>query len=263
MSTQRKIFTPGSFEWKTENDGTFRCAFSKLNVTDKDGDVTFPGAAPSGKSVLVSSYGHRSWYGELPVGDGTVKEDGEWLVLDGEFWLDTPDGDRHYKAVKRASAKGLQEWSYAYDVTAAAFDGDPRMQLFEGAYRGILAMDIFEVSPVLRGAGEDTHTEFVKSMQTPFADHGDQVLAHLKSWVERSRELATLRAKEGRPFPAPHRERMRALAALLRDASADVDGLLATADPERERKAAEEVERIALAFATPDPRMAARPLIRI
>lgn len=253
---QRKVLPASSFQWKSEGDGTFRCAFAKLLTIDKDGDVTFPGAAPAGKSVLVSSYGHTSWEGELPVGDGVIVEENEFIYLDGQFWLDTPDGSRHYLAVKRASAKQLQEWSYGYQVTQAAYEGDEQLAKYAGAYRGIVKMDVFEVSPVLRGAGEDTHTEFIKSMTVPFADHGDQVLAHLKSWVERSRELAALRAKDGRSLPATHRERMKALAALLRDATGDVDGLLATTDPDRDRKAAAAVERIALGFATRDPRIA-------
>lgn len=233
LQAARKSFA--RFEWKAETEGAFRASFAKLNVVDKDGDVTLPGAFPKGQAVLIGAYGHMSWSGELPVGDGVIGEDTDWAYVDGQFWLDTAAGEQTYKAVKRASEKGLQEWSYGYEPKLVEY-GREELAAYPGAWRILKQVAVFEVSPVLRGAGDDTHTDFVKSMRVPFADHGDTVLAAVKAWSDRSRELASLRQKEGRVLSDANRTRLASLADALDGALSDVRTLLEETDPDKDGK---------------------------
>lgn len=150
-----------SREFKLDETGHVEVAFAQLNVVDRDADVTLPGAIP-GKDVLIGAYGHTTWDGALPVGKGAIGEDGGWAVLRGSFWLDTSAGRETYLAVKNAGP--LQEWSYGYvplDVGYETRDGQP--------VRMLKKLDIFEVSPVLVGAGIGTHTRAIKAA-TPFTD---------------------------------------------------------------------------------------------
>ena len=137
-------------------DGTFEAAFSTLGVIDIDGDLTEYGAIVDGTPVKVSAYNHSSWSGALPVGRGKIYEVGNELHVKGEFFLDTVPGSETYKTVKHL--QDMQEWSYGYDILEAGktvIDGK--------TYQVLKALKIFEVSPVLLGAGVDTHVVDIKA----------------------------------------------------------------------------------------------------
>lgn len=147
-------------EWKDVAQGTFRAKFATLGVVDKDKDVTFEGAFPDGKTVPISAYGHQSWTGALPVGKGVISSDAEGAYIDGGFFLGTPQGQATYETLKQLGP--MQEWSYGYQVLEASFD-EAVLAKYPGAMRGLLKLDVFEVSPVLMGAGVDTQTENIKA----------------------------------------------------------------------------------------------------
>lgn len=153
--------TPGEF--KLDEAGRVRVAFAQLNVIDSDGDLTHPGAFPT-KDVPMSAFGHTSWGGELPPGRGSVKEVGDWGVFEGQFFLDTSGGRDTYLTVKAMA--GLQEWSYGYEATEFDFGKSDGRQI-----RNLRKLDVFEVSPVLKGAGIGTHTLDVKSSKRAIASH--------------------------------------------------------------------------------------------
>lgn len=144
---------------KDEATGQVEAVFSTLNVVDKDGDVTLPGAFTDGAPVVISAYGHGSWSGQLPVGKGTIREDGDQAVLEGQFFLDTTHGRDTFLTVKALSeGDGLQEWSYSLeDVKSHRGQHDGRQVRFIDAVR------VKEVSPVLVGAGVDTRTLATKA----------------------------------------------------------------------------------------------------
>jgi HK97 family phage prohead protease len=147
-----------SLELKADAEGGFRAVFSTFNVIDRDGDVTIPGAFTSGQAVRIAAWGHN--WGALPVGKGVIDQDSEKAWVDGEFFLDTSAGADTYKTVK--SLGPLQEWSYGFDVRKSSegdFDGRRVTYLEE--------LDVFEVSPVLLGAGIGTHTEAIKAAPDP------------------------------------------------------------------------------------------------
>lgn len=150
-----KTFT-APIELKADGEGEpgeFTAVFSRFNVVDHDGDVTIPGAFKDGQQVRIAYWGHR-WQ-DLPVGRGVIHQDGEKAWVDGKFFLDTIAGKETYQTVK--NLEELQEWSYGFDVEEAepgVFDGQDVVFLRR--------LEVYEVSPVLLGAGIGTGTTDIK-----------------------------------------------------------------------------------------------------
>lgn len=144
-------------EIKSEDRGEFSAVFSTFNVVDSDGDVTLPGAFTEGEEVLVSSYGHTSWQGALPVGKGRIRATKSEAIVDGQFFLDTTQGRDTFQVVKALGAN--QQWSYGFDVV----ESEPGK--FAGAsVKFLKKLKVHEVSPVLIGAGVNTRTLAVKAL---------------------------------------------------------------------------------------------------
>lgn len=222
---------------KAETPGAIQAVFSTLNVIDKDGDVTLPGAFASGEAVNISAWGHN--WGDLPSGDGKIGEQGSDVVFDGAFYLDTPQGDATYKTLKQRFERGMtQEWSYGFNVLEASFGQ------FDGQdVRFLKKLKVFEVSPVMVGAGENTRTLGVKGMS--FVDHGEEVATALTAFVERTKSRADFRAKEGRVLSAANRTRLAALVETMHSAREELAALLEATDPEKGHR---EVEQMYLEF---------------
>lgn len=144
----------GRMQLKADGEpGEFSAVFATLNVIDKDGDVTLPGAFGEQK-VLVEPWNHN--YTAPPVGKGLIREVANEAVVDGKFFLDTAGGKEHYAVVKETG--DMQEWSYTFKVLEAdqgTFEGQPVWLLKK--------LDVIGVSPVTRGAGIGTRTTAVKS----------------------------------------------------------------------------------------------------
>lgn len=149
----------GRFEIKDADKGTFVALFARFNVVDKDGDVTYPGAFPEGKSVPVSTYNHSSMLeGKLPGGSATIKQTASEGQAHGRFWLDTKHGEDAWRTLKNQQKDGIpSEWSYGYDPTDYSFGEHDNQPV-----RFLKTVDVYEVSPVIRGAGVDTHTIEIK-----------------------------------------------------------------------------------------------------
>lgn len=151
---------------KSADRGEVSAVFSTYNVKDSDGDVTLPGAFTDGEEVVISAYGHTSWGGIRPVGKGRIRTTKSEAILDGRFFLDTTDGQETFSVVKALG--GMQEWSFGYDVvdgSRGTFDGEDVQFLKK--------LKVFEVSPVLRGAGVNTRTLAVKSLTNSGMDPRD------------------------------------------------------------------------------------------
>ncbi len=134
--------------------GKFRATIATLNVKDRDGEVTLPGAFQRGQKVKIAAFGHN--WNSLPVGIGTIGADAEHAWVDGQFNLNTVAGKEHYETVKFTGPQ--QEWSYGFEVTKES------QGLFEGAnVRFLEGLNVFEASPVMVGAGLNTRTDFIKS----------------------------------------------------------------------------------------------------
>lgn len=132
-------------------------------------------------------------------------------------------------------AGDIEEMSYAYDVReydVAKRDGRD--------VRVLKDIELYDVSDV--NWGMNPATAGVKGMLVPgmpFAGHGDAVVAAVAEYVERVKERAEFRAKEGRVLSGANRTRIKALVASLQEVTADLEQLLADTDPGKgEREAA-------------------------
>lgn len=151
---------------KNADRGEFSAVFSTFNVVDSDGDLTLPGAFEDGAEVLISSYGHTSWQGALPVGKGTIRQTKSEAVCDGQFFMDTTHGRDTFQVVKALG--GGQQWSYGFDV----LDSEPMKH--DGRQVKVLKrLKVHEVSPVLIGAGVNTRTLAVKGLMQDGYDAAD------------------------------------------------------------------------------------------
>jgi hypothetical protein len=221
---ERKSFS--GIELKEDKPGTFLARIATLNVIDKDGDVTLPGAFPEGKEILISAYMHSSWMDALPVGKGVIHEVGSEVLVEGEFNLATDTGREHYETVK--FAPNLQEWSYGF--LPAEFEADTE---FEGNHvnRILKRLDVFEASPVLRGAGMNTATLTIKSDKDglTFKAQADAVLTAVSDWLGRVKSLTDLRRSQGRAtdITPANRERLEKVQNEINTLSGEIKALLA------------------------------------
>lgn len=221
----RKTFSPDGL--KMSDSGTFEAAFAQFNVIDHDGDVTLPGAFPT-KEVPMSAFNHASWDGALPVGKGTISERGDWAVFSGEFFMQTTHGRDAYETLKALGP--LAEFSYGFQV----LDSEPGT--FEGKrVRVLKALDPFEVSNVLKGAGRDTHLMSIKSgglgTDLPYAEHLSGVLDVVKALHGRTIDRAEWRAKEGRALSTANLTTLRELADALGVTARSLVDFLAEHEP--------------------------------
>ncbi|MPZ13974.1 MAG: hypothetical protein GEU73_06055 [Chloroflexi bacterium] len=167
--------------------GSFAAAFSQLGVIDHDGDITVPGAFDEGARVFISAWGHQ--WGQLTVGKGTIHQQGDWEVCTGQFNLNTVSGREHYESVRFNDDQ--QEWSFGFNI----LDAEPA-EIEGRRVRVLKKLEVFEVSPVLAGAGIGTHTLAIKS-------HDDGLLvAGTKAAVSRHH---TATSEEGWDGPANER----------------------------------------------------------
>jgi hypothetical protein len=237
----RKSFAPVDF--KLSESGDVTVAFSRFNVKDHDGDVTRAGALPVGKAVPLSAFNHSSWDGVLPTGSGVISEKGDLGILDGRFFMETDQGRNTYHTVKAMA--DLQEWSYGYVV----LDGGPIQ--FEGkSARELRKLDVFEVSPVLKGAGLGTATIAIKGgtpgPEMPYADHLSWVHDQLAALIDRTDDRIEWRAKAGRALSAANREmltRIRDGLMTMPELAAELSALLDATNPTPVESDAEKAAR--------------------
>jgi phage head maturation protease len=153
----------GPFEIKNEARGEVVAVVSSLDVVDHDREVVRSTSIKGGASkVKISFYGHGTAFGEAPVGKGVIAvEDGKG-VLRGNFFMSTTRGREAFETVKALGGDG--EWSIGFRVLK---DSKPDEEWKgRGAERMIDEIELFEVSPVLRGASPNTATLAVKSEGT-------------------------------------------------------------------------------------------------
>jgi HK97 family phage prohead protease len=220
MMETKRISTPLSLK-ADGPDGSLQAVFSTFDVVDKGGDIVLASAFTHGQEVPMT-WSHR-W--DMPIGKGVVLVEPGRAIFDGSFFMDTAAGQEAYKTVKAMGS--LQEYSWGFRVTDAAFEQR------DGEFiRVIKRADVFEVSPVLVGEGENTFTLGIKG-GIPVADQSEAVLAAVKDLSERLRALATLRAKEGRVLSDANRRRLAAMRDAMGQMMADVDELLKETEPQK------------------------------
>lgn len=153
-----KVFGP--LEIKDESRGEVEAEVASLDVVDFDRDVIRSKSIPAaGARVKLSFYGHAAAFGDAPVGKGVIKAVNGKAVLQAKYFLSTSRGREAFETVKELGADG--EWSVGFHVEQAS-DPDETWTK-QGARRMLDKIDLFEVSPVLRGASPGTRTMAVKS----------------------------------------------------------------------------------------------------
>lgn len=170
---------------RLDDEGVGLAKIATLSAVDHDGDTYAPGAFGDQEVKVLA--GH-SWEG-IPLGKGRVFERGDEAVAEFKLNLDTTAGLEWHKALKfdLANGKPLQEWSYGFQVL------DSMDEMRDGkAIRVLKSLEVFEVSPVVKGAGVDTGTVAIKGKKA-FLDTAWNVI----EWAER---LASEREAEGKPF---------------------------------------------------------------
>ncbi len=185
--TERK-----SFEIKLNDEGVGLAKIATLSAVDHDGDTYAKGAF--GDQPVQVLDGH-AWNG-TPLGKGRVFEKGDEAFVEFKLNLDTVAGKDWHAALKfdLANGKPIQEWSYGFRVLESqeeTRDGK-RVRVLE-------KLDVFEVSPVVKGAGVGTGTVAIKSNQT-FEDQIDTVISEIDDITRRANQIADLRESEGRKF---------------------------------------------------------------
>lgn len=232
-------------ELKEEKEGSFTARIATLNVIDEDGDITKPGAFPKNKTVIVSAYQHGSWMGELPVGKAVIREQGDEVLADGQFNLNTVTGREHYQTAKFSPE--LVQWSYGYEVKEwehSEIDGNK--------VRIIKKVEPFEISPVILGAGVNTGLVAIKAQpqdkgelqkEPPefhsegitYLNQAETALAAVIDLIDRTKSLADLRRKEGRILSTANRQRMKELLGALTLVASDLQKLLDATEPDADK----------------------------
>jgi len=130
----------------------------KTLAIEQESDIIAKGAVPQGQPVKIAAWGHK--WDNLPAGKGKIYERGNELIVDGEFFMDTQAGVETYKTVKNLG--DLQEWSFGFEILQSHEDSRNGKTV-----RVLDSLNVFEVSPVLVGAGVNTRTTAIKSKKSP------------------------------------------------------------------------------------------------
>jgi HK97 family phage prohead protease len=145
----KSLFT--SAELKDDSDnGSLVAKFSTFDIVDREGDIVRRSAFVDGQEVPMV-WAH-DW--TRPIGKGTVRLDKDHARFEGEFFP-TTEGQQARIAIR--SMDRLQQYSWGFRV----LDTQPNEKI-----RGydITKAEVFEVSPVLIGANQETATLAVKSL---------------------------------------------------------------------------------------------------
>lgn len=156
-------------------EGKVQAVFSLFDDIDSDGDVVLPSAIKSGFDPVndeVPMVWAHQW--DKPIGRGKIVKDDSKAVFDGEFFMDTESGNEAYKLVKNMG--NLQQWSFGFRVNDSEFGKFKKDNEDETEVRYLKDLSVYEVSPVLVGANQDTFTMAIKSQNQDQEEKG--VLGH-------------------------------------------------------------------------------------
>ena len=197
-------------EFKADGkEGEFEIVFSTIGVVDKDRDIVLNSAIEDGlKLPLLRSHMWQS----LAVGAGVTKTEKDNKILDGGFFLNTPDGEAAFKTTKSLIEAGVnQEFSWGFKVTEQRDPTDEERE--RGAENVIVKTIPREVSLVLVGAGEGTHVQSLKS----FDEQIVSVFDAMDDVINRASSRAANRDEQERPLGKADVDRLERLQAKLQE----------------------------------------------
>ena len=235
-----------------EEAGTVEAVFSVFNEVDSDGDVVLPKSIRSGygdKGVAMV-WGH-DW--NNIIGKGKIIQDDDKAVFKGSFNLNTHAGKEAYETVKAMS--DLQQWSFGFEV----LDSEVGMYQKDGGeekeVRYLKDLKVWEVSPVMVGANQNTGTVMLKNLEENdnevleqneagvetldnenktitenvgqrFTDEVDNLLIKMTALLKRAKELTALRLGKEKTLSSESTEALESLKDALQDMHQDIDTLL-------------------------------------
>jgi len=233
-----------------EVEGKVEAVFSVFNEVDSDGDVVLPNSIKSGYGEKgVAMVWAHDW--KDVVGRGEIVEDGDKAVFRGQFIMDTERGRDAFNTVKAMG--DLQQWSFGYEVDdyeVGMFKKDNQ----EIEVRYLKNVKVWEVSPVLVGANQNTSTLSVKSdeemrddcvkdtkieeIKEPkrFNEDVDELLIKLSTVLKRAKELTALRLKKEKLLSENSTAILEELQDTLQEVFQDVDTLLDIASPKQDEE---------------------------
>lgn len=132
-----------------------------LSAIDHDGDTYAPGAFGEQWAQILAAHNWQT----VPLGKARVFERGDEALAELHFNLATAAGREWHAALKfdldgcdgTGSRHPVQEWSYGFRVLDAAHEERDGERV-----RVLKRLQVFEVSPVVQGAGIGTGTLAIK-----------------------------------------------------------------------------------------------------
>lgn len=211
------LFKDGSGLVKAATDGTAEIVFATLDVVDKDGDITLPGAF--GRQTAKISPAH-DWTAP-GMGKAEIFERENEAVARLSFNLKMASGREWAESIKYNFDNQIaQEYSYGFDVM-----GETKIERDGQIFRGLSDQKVYEVSPVMVGAGVGTRTISAKASRT-LESHFADVVAQNRDFHARLADLRAKRSENGRSLSQTNRERLKQLIAELSDITAQAGELI-------------------------------------
>ncbi len=147
-------------EIKNDEKGEVAAVFSVFDKIDSDGDIVTAGSIKSGfKSGDVPMVWAHKW--DMPIGKGQISQDNDKATFKGQFFMDTESGKEAYNLVKAMG--DLQQWSFGFKVDDSEYGKLKKDGEEEQDVRYLKGLTVYEVSPVLVGANQETYTMAIKS----------------------------------------------------------------------------------------------------
>lgn len=218
MQTNKHFTVPVEYKDSAGGAGEVVARFSTFDITDRDGDVVRRSAFKDGQTVPMV-WAH-DW--TTPIGKGRVVVKDDHAEFHGQF-LSTTAAQQARTTVREMG--DLQEWSFGFRI--ADVQPNPAIQGYD-----ITAAEIFEVSPVLVGANQETATLAVKSASESVVKDAGDVMAMLGDLTDA--ELSAVQAR--------CEELLSEMEASTQEESALKDNASALLDIEQERLALEAAE---------------------
>ena len=249
----REKFESKTIDLKTVNEveGKVEAVFSVFNEIDSDGDVVLPNSIKSGygENGVAMVWAH-DW--KKPIGRGEIVSDGDKATFKGQFIMDTQEGRDAFATVKAMG--DLQQWSFGYEVLDSE-NGSFQKDGKSSDARYLKELKVWEVSPVLVGANQNTYTVGVKEKSDEksgltLADESDELLTNLSALLTRFKELTALRLKKEKTLSDNSTNILINLQDALQEAYQDLNTYLDVGAPEELKDEVDTVDATTLLLET-------------
>jgi hypothetical protein len=229
-----KSFTldPKLIDKKKLDAGELAVCFATLKAWDKDMDWTEPGFFGNQEVQFIPVH---DW-DHVWMGKAVTHEEGNMAVADVKMNLGIQAAKDWHSAIKFDLETGnpIGEYSYGFKILEGGSESGEREgkrgRILRPREDGTPGCKIYEISPVLVGAGVRTRTLAAKTDGFRFSDQAEAALADVKELIARAKSLAELRAKEGRELSAENRERLAKVLDELDAAGSELRPLLVSED---------------------------------